>query len=155
MNTAVIHILRMREMNSNTISLNSHCNSVDAQVEVELALYISQWQRHYDLMTHQEHQIRELLFERGYDVSKEFLQAVETGHFDGDEEKDLDLLDSVGALTAAEEDKSRILADEVIRQRAPFEASSLRNGAEPYWTERVVDVPVSDALMSQLTLKAE
>lgn len=155
MNTAVIHILCMRVMNSNTISSNSHCNSVDAQVEVELALYISQWQRHHDLMTHQEHQIRELLFERGYDVSKEFLQAVETGRFDGDEEKDLDLLDSVGALTAAEEDKSRILADDVIRQRAPLEASSLRNGAEPSWTERVVDVPVSDALMSQLTMKAE
>jgi hypothetical protein len=128
---------------------------VDAQVEIELALYISQWQRHYDLMTHQEHQIREFLFEKGYDVSMEFLQAVETGHLDGDEEKDLDLLDSIGALSAAEEDKSRILADDVIRQRAPLEASSQRNGGEPSWTERVVDVPVSDAAMTQLTLKAE
>ena len=128
---------------------------MDAQVEIELALYTSQWQRHYDLMTHQEHQIRELLFEKGYDVSIEFLQAVETGHLDDDEEKDLELLDSVGALTAAEEDKSRILADDVIRQRAPLEASSSRNGGEPSWTERVVDVPVSDAVMSHLTLKAE
>jgi hypothetical protein len=128
---------------------------VDAQVEIELALYISQWQRHYDLMTHQEHQIREFLFEKGYDVSMEFLQAVETGHLDGDEEKDLDLLDSIGALSAAEEDKSRILADDVIRQRAPLEASSHRNGGEPSWTERVVDVPVSDTAMTQLTLKAE
>jgi hypothetical protein len=141
-------------MHSNTISLN-YIVSVDAQVEVELALYISQWQRHYDLMTHQEHQIRELLFEKGYDVSMEFLQAVETGQLDGDDEKDPDLLDSIGALSAAEEDKSRILADEVIRQRVPLEASYTRNGGEPSWTERVVDVPVSDAVMTQLTLKAE
>ena len=145
----------MKEMHSNAIFLTGHCNSVDAQVEVELALYKSQWQRHYDLTTHQEHQIRELLFEKGYDVSKEFLQAVETGHLDGDDEKDPDLLDSIGALTASEEDKSRILADEIIRRRASLEASSPRNGGEPSWTERVVDVPVSDAVMSQLTLKAE
>ena len=106
-------------------------------------------------MTHQEHQIRELLFEKGYDVSMEFLQAVETGLLDGDEDMDSDLLGTVGELTASEEEKSRILADDVIRTRAPIEASSTLDDEEPSWTERVVDVPVSDTIMSQLTLKAE
>ena len=106
-------------------------------------------------MTHQEHQLRELLFEKGYDVSMEFLQAVETGVLDGDEDKDPDLLGTVGELTSSEEEKSRILADDVIRQRAPVEASFSSNDGEPSWTERVVDVPVSDTIMSQLTLKAQ
>ena len=85
----------------------------------------------------------------------EFLQAVETGLLDGDEVKDSDLFGSVGEATASEEDKSRILADEVMRQRAPLEASLTTNGGEISWTENVVDVPVSDAVMLQLTLKAK
>ena len=117
-------------MHSLTISLTFYSHSVDAQVELELALYIGQWQRHYDLMTHQEHQIRELLFEKGYDVSTEFLHAVETGRLDGTEEKDPDLLGPLGELTASEEDKSRLLADDVIRERAPIEASLPMNGGE-------------------------
>lgn len=39
--------------------------------------------------------------------------------------QDLVVLDLVGAMTAAEDDKSRILAVVVMRQRAPLEASLL------------------------------
>ena len=146
---------RKSRINTNFLEFLPYWNSFDDQAEGELSLYKAQWQRHYDLMTHQEHQIRELLFEKGYDVSMEFLQAVETGFLDGDEDMDSDLLGTVGELTASEEEKSRILADDVIRTRAPIEASSTLDDEEPSWTERVVDVPVSDTILSQLTLKAE
>lgn len=127
---------------------------IDKQIAAELALHISSWKRHHELLTHQQVQLREQLTARGITVTSEFLLKTEAGELDSDGENDPDLGNSLGPLSASDEEKARKIADIVVMRRPPIEKSPSALSSESSWVERILETPIDSAVMEKLVLQS-
>jgi hypothetical protein len=128
---------------------------IDKQIAAELALHISSWKRHHELLTHQQVQLREQLTARGITVTSEFLLKTEAGELDSDGEIDPDLGNSLGPLSASDEEKARKIADIVVMRRPPIEKSSSAISSENSWVEKITEIPIDPAEMEKLILLSQ
>lgn len=124
-------------------------------VAEEMVVYRQMWERRHELLAHQASILIEELSEKGYPTTLQFLIDAEKGEFesDGVAEKDSELSAKLGGLSTFDEEKSRHLADTVIKGQEILN-SSVHN-VPLTWEENIVDVPIDTDRLAQLVLKSE
>ena len=116
------------------------------------------WERRHELLAHQASILIEELSEKGYPTTLQFLVDAEKGEFESDsvEEKDLELSVKLGELSSFDEEKSRLIADTVIKGKEMLNNSIHAQSNIPLtWKENIVDVPIDSDRLAQLVLKSE
>ena len=126
-------------------------------VAEEMAVYRLMWERRHELLAYQSSILIEELSEKGYPTTLQFLVDAEKGEFESDSvEKDFELSAKLGELSTFDEEKSRLLADTVIKGQEMLNNSVHSQSNIPLtWEENIVDVPIDPYRLAQLVLKSE